>query len=160
MEEAEQESADQQVIEETSKIWEYMKQARRRTEFEWFVNDVYYNNNQYFKYNTGTRRVQNISVEKMNDRVVINKVKQQVRGIVNFLNAEHPEVGIRPGDQGDDAYLRAKKNKNLADYWYRHLKMNKTFKKVSLDASKYGLGWVKVLWNNDALSPTRPVDRK
>lgn len=151
-----QEREDQQVIDETSKIWEYMKQSRRRNEFEWFVNDVYYNNNQYFKYNTGTRRIQNISVEKMNDRVVINKVKQQVRGIVNFLNAEHPEVGIRPGDQGDDAYLRAKKNKNLADYWYRHLRMNKTFKKVSLDASKYGLGWVKVLWNNDALSPTTP----
>lgn len=151
-----QEKLDQQAIDETSKIWEYMKQARRRNEFEWFVNDVYYNNNQYFKYNTGTRRIQNISVEKMNDRVVINKVKQQVRGIVNFLNAEHPEIGIRPGDQADNAYLRAKKNKHLADYWYKHLKMNKTFKKVSLDASKYGLGWVKVLWNNDALAPTRP----
>lgn len=151
-----EEKADQQAIDETSKIWEYMKQARRRNEFEWFVNDVYFNNNQYFKYNTGTRRVQNISVEKMNDRVIINKVKQQVRGIVNFLNAEHPDIGIRPGDQADDAYLRAKKNKHLADYWYRHLKMNKTFKKVSLDSAKYGVGFVKVLWNNDALSPTSP----
>jgi hypothetical protein len=151
-----QDVLDAQVIEDTNKIWEYQKQARRRNEFEWFVNDVYYNNNQYFKYNTGTRRIQNISVEKMNDRVVINKVKQQVRGIVNFLNAEHPDVGIRPGDQADDAYLRAKKNKHLADYWYRHLKMNKTAKKISLDGAKYGLGWAKVLWNNDALSPTRP----
>lgn len=155
-EEKAQEQSDQQAIDETSKIWEYMKQSRRRNEFEWFVNDVYYNNNQYFKYNTGTRRVQNISVDKMNDRVVINKVKQQVRGVVNFLNAEHPSIGIRPGDQADDAYVRAKRNKHLADYWYRHLRLNKTAKKVSLDAAKYGLGWVKVLWNNDALSPTRP----
>lgn len=151
-----EEKSDQQAIDETSKIWEYMKQSRRRNEFEWFVNDVYYNNNQYFKYNTGTRRVQNISVEKMNDRVVINKVKQQVRGIVNFLNAEHPDIGIRPGDQADDAYIRAKKNKHLADYWYRHLKINSVAKKISLDASKYGLGWAKVLWNNKALSPTTP----
>jgi hypothetical protein len=150
------EDDEAQIIQETSKIWEYQKQARRRQEFEWFTNDVYYNNNQYFKYNTGTRRVQNISVEEMNDRVIINKVKQQVRGIVNFLNAEHPEVGIRPGDQADDAYLRAKKNKHLADYWYRHLKLNKTMKKISLDAAKYGQGWAKVTWNNDALSPTRP----
>lgn len=153
---SEVEAQEDQIIEETSKIWEYLKQSRRRIEFDWFVNDVYYNNNQYFKYNTGTRRIQNISVEKMNDRVIINKVKQQVRGIVNFLNAEHPEIGIRPGDQADDAYLRAKKNKHLADYWYRHLKMNKTLKRVSLDGAKYGQGWVKVLWNNDALSPTRP----
>lgn len=151
-----EEKADDQVIEETTKIWEYLKQARRRNEFEWFVNDVYYNNNQYFKYNTGTRRIQNISVEKMNDRVVINKVKQQVRGIVNFLNAEHPDIGVRPGDQADNAYIRAKKNKHLADYWYRHLKMNGTLKKISLDAAKYGIGWAKVLWDNDALAPTRP----
>lgn len=151
-----EELANEVAVNEVKKIWEYVKQARRRNEFEWFVNDVYYHNNQYFKYNTGTRRVQNISVEKTNDRVVINKVKQQVRGIVNFLNSEHPEIGIRPGDQADDAYLRAKKNKHLADYWYRHLGINKLAKKVSLDASKYGLGWVKVLWDNNALAPTSP----
>lgn len=150
------EKEDARIISETSKIWEYLRQSRRRNEFEWFVNDVYYNNNQYFKYNTGTRRVQNVSAEKINDRVVINKVKQQVRAIVNFLNAEHPDVGVRPGDQADDAYLRAKKNKHLADYWYRHLDMNKKAKRISLDGAKYGIGWFKVTWSNDALSPTRP----
>lgn len=155
-EEKQQEAEEAQIIADTSRIWEYVKAARRRAEFEWFVNDVYYNNNQYFKYNTGTRRVQNISVDKMNDRVVINKVKQQVRGIVNFLNAEHPDIGVRPGSQGDDAYLRAKKNKHLADYWYRHLNMNKTAKQISLDGAKYGLGWGKITWNKDALSPTTP----
>lgn len=151
-----EERADETIVQQINTIWQYLKQARRREEFEWFINDVYYKNNQYFKYNTGTRRIQNISVEKMNDRVIINKVKQQVRGIVNFLNAEHPEVGIRPGDQADNAYIRAKKEKHLADYWYRHLNMNSIFKKVSLDAAKYGLGWVKVLWDNDAVIPTKP----
>lgn len=147
---------EEQILAETKRIWEYLQQARRRNELSWFVNDVYYNNNEYFKYNTGTRRVQNVSVEQMNDRVVINKVKQQVRGVVNFLNAEHPDIGVRPGDQADDAYLRAKKNKHLADYWYKHLKMNVMAKKVSLDAAKYGWGVTKVLWNNDALAPTTP----
>lgn len=147
---------DEKIINETNKVWEFLKQARRRNEFEWFINDTYYNNNQYLRYNTGARRVQSISVEKMNDRVVINKVKQQVRGIVNFLNAEHPEIGVRPGDQADDAYLRAKKEKHLCDYWYRHLKMNGVAKKISLDAAKYGIGWAKVLWDKDALSPTAP----
>lgn len=151
-----EEKEEKRITDETGKIWDYLQSARRRSELAWFVNDVYYNNNEYFKYNTGTRRVQNISAEKINDRVVINKIKQQVRGVVNFLNAEHPSVGIRPGDQGDDAYLKAKKNKHLADYWYRHLKMNKIAKKISLDGAKYGIGWAKVLWNNDALAPTRP----
>lgn len=147
---------DQKIIDETNKIWEYLKQSRRRREYEWFINDTYYHNNQFLKYNAGIRRVQSISMEKFNDRVIINKVKQQVRGIINFLNSEHPEIGVRPGDQADDAYLRAKKEKHLCDYWYRHLKVNKIAKKVSLDAAKYGIGIVKVLWNNDALAPTSP----
>lgn len=147
---------EKKVIEETGRIWEYVKQARRRNEYQWFINDVYYNNNQWLKYNTGDRRLQNVAAEKINDRVVINKVKQQVRGIVNFLNAEHPSVGVRPGDQSDDAYLRAQKEKHLCDYWYRHLKMNGVAKKISLDAAKYGIGIAKVLWDQDALSPTLP----
>jgi hypothetical protein len=147
---------EERLIGETTKIWEYVKQSRRRAEYEWFINDVYYSNNQYLKYNTQNRRVQGITVERINDRVVINKVKQQVRGIVNFLNAEHPEIGVRPGDEADDAYLRAKKEKNLCDFWYRHLKMNSVAKKISLDGAKYGIGWGKILWDNDALSPTTP----
>lgn len=151
-----QDDIDGGIIEETTKIWEYLKESRRRTEYEWFINDTYYNNNQYLKYNTGARRVQSISVEKANDRVVINKVKQQVRGVVNFLNAEHPSIGIRPGDQADNAYVRAKKEKHLCDYWYRHLGLNKVFKNISLDACKYGWGVGKILIDKDALSPTTP----
>lgn len=147
---------NERIIEQTGKIWEYVKEARRRREYDWFLNDQFYHNNQYLKYNVAARRVQSIPVEKMLDRVTINKVYQQVRGIINFLNAEHPEVGVRPGDQADDAYLRAKKEKALCDYWYRHLEMNKKGKKVSLNGTKYGVGWAKVTWDNDALAPTKP----
>ena len=147
---------DAKVIEETDRIIQFLRESRKRLEYEWFINDVYYRNEQYLKYNVGARRVQTIPVEKMLDRVVINKVKQQVRGVVNFLNAEHPTIGVRPGDEADDAYLRAKKEKHLADYWYRHLKLNAKAKKISLDAAKYGIGWAKVLWDADALAPTKP----
>lgn len=145
-----------QILADTGKVWQFLKESRRRTEFDWFINRTYYNNNQYLRYNSGARRVQNISVDKMADRVVINKVKQQVRGVVNFLNAEHPDIGVRPGDQADDAYMRAKKEKHLADYWYRHLKLNKTSKIVSNDAAQLGVGIVKVTFNNDAITPTTP----
>lgn len=145
-----------QIIDDTTKIWMYLKEARRRREYDWYLNDQYYHNNQYLKYNVAARRVQSVPTQQMMDRVVINKVYQQVRGITNFLNAEHPSVGVRPGDQADDAYLRAKKEKALCDYWYRHLEMNKMSKKVSLNATKYGVGWAKVLWDNDALAPTKP----
>lgn len=144
------------IIDETTHIWQYLKEARRRREYDWFLNDQFYHNNQYLKYNVAARRVQSVPTERMLDRVTINKVFQQVRGIINFLNAEHPSIGIRPSDQADDAYLRAKKEKALCDYWYRHLQLNKKNKKISLNACKYGVGWAKVLWDNDALAPTKP----
>lgn len=153
---SDQERSDAAVIEETDKIWKYLKESRRRYDYEWFINDTYYNNNMPLQYDMTHRRVQVMSSEKSKDKVIINKVKQQVRGIVNFLNSEHPSVGVRAGDQADDAYLRAKKEKHLCDYWYRHLKLNRVAKKVSLDAAKYGVGWVKVLWDQDALAPTAP----
>lgn len=151
-----EEKADEEVVTGVRKVWDYLQESRRRKEYEWFLNDQYYHNNQYLKYNPAARRVQTASSAEMMDRVTINKVFQQVRGIVNFLNAEHPSVGIRPSDQADDAYLRAKKEKSLADYWYRHLQMNKMGKKVALGGAKYGVGWAKVLWDKDALAPSAP----
>lgn len=147
---------DKKTIDKTRLVWKYLQEARRRREYDWFLNDQFYHNNQYLKYNVAARRVQSVPVERMLDRVTINMVYKQVRGIINFLNAEHPEVGVRPSDQADDAYMRAKKEKSLCDYWYRHLQMNKMGKKVSLNGTKYGVGWAKVLWDKDALAPTNP----
>lgn len=154
--EKQQEDEDARTIEDTNRVWKYLYESRRRREFEWFVNDQFYNNNQYLRYNIGARRVETDSLDKYRDKVTINISKQQVRGINNFLNAEHPTVGIRPGDQADDAYLRARKEQHLADYWYDHLNMNEESKLISLDACKYGLGWAKIMWDNDALYPTKP----
>lgn len=154
--ESPEERQEKETIGEVDKVWKYLQEARRRREYDWFLNDQFYHNNQYLKYNVAARRVQSVPAERMLDRVTINKVYQQVRGIINFLVAEHPEVGVRPSDQADDAYLRAKKEKALCDYWYRHLQMNKKSKKVALNGTKYGVGWAKVLWDNDALAPTKP----
>lgn len=147
---------EEQLLQGAEKVWKYLQEARRRREYDWFLNDQFYHNNQYLKYNVAARRVQSVPVERMLDRVTINKTYQQVRGIVNFLNAEHPSMGVRPSNQADDAYLRAKKEKALYDYWYRHLQLNKVNKKVSLQGCKYGPGWAKVTWDKDALAPTKP----
>ena len=47
-------------------------------------------------------------------------------------------------------------NIDEAEYWYRHLQLNKMGKKVALNGAKYGVGWAKVLWDKDALAPTKP----
>lgn len=148
--------AESQILGEVRRIWSFLQLSRRRLEYEWFVNDMHYYNDRYLAYNAGVRRVQTVSVEKMMDRLVINLGKQYARAIVNFLNVDHPNVGVRPGNQTDNDFLRAKREKYALDYWYRHLKLNEEFKKASLDGTKGTIGWVKVLWDKDALSPTSP----
>lgn len=147
---------DKTVIAETQNVWDYLSKARRRREYEWFLNAQVYDNNQFYQYDVANRRIVANTPDRQVDRVVINKTYQQVRGIVNFLVAEHPEVGVRQGDQADDSYLRAKKEKSLCDYWYRHLSMEREAKKVALNGAKYGIGWVKVTYDQDALAPTAP----
>lgn len=153
---SDQEKADEQASSETDKIWDFARTTRRRREFEWFLNNQIYDNNQFFKYNRALGRVQPSNTEADDDRVTINIAYQQVRGGVNFLNAEHPSVGVRAGVQADDAYLRAKKEQHLCDYWYDHLQMNEKGKLISTDGCKNGLGWAKILFDQDALAPTKP----
>lgn len=150
------EEHDKQVIAETTNIWTYLSTSRRRREYDWFLNAQFYDNNQFYQYDMSAKKIVAVAADKVVDRVVINKTFQQVRGIVNFLVAEHPEVGVRQGDQADDSYLRAKKEKSLCDYWYRHLEMEREAKKVALSGAKYGIGWVKVIYDSDALAPTAP----
>src|SRR5438876_8433704 len=89
---------EDEILTGVRKVWKYLQEARRRREYDWFLNDQFYHNNQYLKYNVAARRVQSVPVERMLDRVTINKTYQQVRGIINFLNAEHPSMGVRPSN--------------------------------------------------------------
>lgn len=151
-----EQEADAQVISETDAIWQAAKTGREKTELRWYIDESYYDNNFAPQYNTVTRQIQNVNANVLNDRVYINKAYQQVRGIVNFLNAEHPSVAVRPVNDADQAYLRAKREKHLADYWYDTLALNNVDKQVSTSAAKTGLGWWKVLYNTDFLAPTTP----
>lgn len=149
-----QSKADGARAQEVIDIYKYCAEAKRRREYEWFINDQFYNNNHYLKYNAGTRQIQQIPVSKMADKITINKVNQIVRGVVAFLNKEHPTVGILPGTEQDSSVDRARRMKHLADYWYDHLQLNRKIKEITLDGCKYGVGWAKILWDGDALSPT------
>lgn len=147
---------DDQIIEETDRIWSYLKEARRKRELQWYIDEMHYDNIQTPQFDIRTQRAVTNNDVTSEDKVTINKPFQQVRGIVNFLNAEHPSAGVRPGDNADTSYVRAKKEKHLLDYWYRHLGMNAEAKLVSTSGAKLGLGWMKVLYDTDSLAPTKP----
>lgn len=149
-------SEEDKIVAEAKKVWEYVKTGRRKREFQWYLDEMTYDNNQMLQFNVLTKQAQFNTNDNRAEKVVVNKAFQQVRGVVNFLNAEHPSAGVLPGDSADTAYIRAKKEKHLIDYWYRHLNLNKEAKLVSTSGAKLGLGWIKVLFDTDSLSPTKP----
>lgn len=160
VEQKQQTETDEQIVGEAQRIWKYLKEARRRSELEWFINEQAHDNNEFLQYNMATRSLVPVTTDKRRDKVTINRVKQQTRSIVSFLNNRKPFVQIMPGSQEDDAYLRSRKTKNLCDDWYDRLQMNKKNKKISKDGVVKGLGWARIAWSNEALAPTTPFTYK
>lgn len=153
----EQQTLDEKaLLVKAQSIWKYLSEARRRAELDWFINQQAHDNNQYLYYNTATRTLQPVATVNKHDKVRINRVAQQVRSVVSFINQRKPQVTTIPGSQADDAYIRARKSKHLCDYWYDALQMNKKNKLISKDGCINGLGWAKIMWNKDALAPTVP----
>src|ERR1044072_3121119 len=146
---ASQEAHDREVLAEAQPIWKYLKTNRRRPELEWFINEQAYDNNQFLYYNTATKSLQPITNDKRRDKVRINRVKQQARSIISYLNQRKPFVQTMPGAQSDDAYLRSRKTKNLCDDWYGRLEINKKNKKISRDGVIRGLGLGEIACSND-----------
>lgn len=150
----------QENAEEANKadhIFKYCVQGRRPVELEWFINDNYHEDRQQLRFNTANNKLEPVPAEKMASRININKAKQLTRGIVSYINREHPIVNVWPGPntESSNAYSQAKKEQQLIMHWYDHLQINALNKKVTMSGVKYGIGWAKVLWDKDANAPTK-----
>lgn len=149
------ENQEQTRVNKANQLYTYFSNARRKTEYEWWLNDQFYQGEQYVAYNRSVGAVQRIS-PKNDNQIVINKIKQNARFVVMWLNQDHPNSDVLPGSPDDGAYDRAKKAEHYLDYLYEKLRLNVKNKQTTLDAYKYKMGFQKILWNKDALAPTAP----
>jgi len=148
--------ADKESAAKAIAIYKYCLAGIRDKQYQWFLNDNAYFNRRTMKYNLATRTMEPMAQDGEQDRININKVKQIYRGVVSYLNREHPMIDIRPGTQSDQAYSKSRKQQSLAEYWYDHLQMNKKIKLITGHGAKYGIGWVKIAWDDQVLAPTEP----
>lgn len=143
------------LVAKATRLYEFFAKARRKAEYEWWLNDQFYQGEQYVAYNRSVGAVQRID-PKTDNKIVINKIKQNARYVVMWLNQDHPTATVLPGSPDDDAYDRAKKAEHYLDYLYTKLQLNMKNKQTTLDGFKYKVGFQKILWNKDALAPTAP----
>lgn len=150
-----QEKSDTELIAKVDRLFTYAQKARNKTEYEWWLNDQFYQGEQYVSYNRVSAQVQRSST-KNDNKIVINKIKQNARFVVMWLNRDHPQMHVLPGVQEDSAYLRAKAEEHYLQHLYEHLELNNKNKQTTLDGYKYKVGFQKILWDKDALAPTSP----
>lgn len=133
-------------------MWKADARARRTVELEWWRNDNFIRGENFvFNKNTST-----LEQRKLKDKIFVNKARQQVRGVVSYINKEHPFIAIQPGVQSDSAYSNAKNMQHMCTCWYDRLEMNKTNKKVTKSGARIGLGWSKILWDPSAKVDVKP----
>lgn len=152
---SEEEQADEKLVAKSTRIFDYMATARRRAEYEWWLNEQFYQGEQYVTYNSGAGRVVRSS-PKADNKIVINKIAQNARFVVMWLNRDHPQSRVLPGVAEDGAYDRAKREDHYLGYIYDRLDLNTKNKQTTLDGYKYKIGWQKIMWDSQALAPTSP----
>ena len=150
-----EEKNDQLVIDRSTRLYDYFAKARRKTEYEWWLNNQFYQGEQNVAFNRTLGNVTRINSND-SDRVIVNKIKQNARYVVMWINRDHPQFKVMPGDMNDSAYDRAKKEEHYLDYLYDRLGLNRKNKQTTLDAYKYKTGWQKIFWDQEAIAPTSP----
>ena len=145
---------EQQSFARAQKMLAYMMQAKRKAEYEMWLNDQFYNGEQYATYNPATRAISRSG--KDDNKVVINKIKQNARFVVMWLNRDHPQATVMPSNSDEQAYDKSKKTEHLLNYWYDCLDLSTQNKQTTLDAYKYKVGFQEVVWDDLALAATSP----
>lgn len=146
---------EQQTLARAQKILDYMMQAKRRAEYEMWTNDQFYQGEQFATYNPASRTIQRTG-GRDDSKIVINKIKQNARFVVMWLNRDHPQSRVMPSNADDQAYDKAKKTEHLLDYWYDCLDLSTQNKQSTLDAYKYKTGFQKIIWDTLAMTSTSP----
>lgn len=152
-----QQREEKDILSRAQRQYNYMKQARRKAEYEMWLNDQFYQGEQYAYYNPQTKLIERYAY-KNDSNLIINKIKQNARYVIMWLNRDHPTSRVMPATQDDAAYDHAKKTEHLLSYWYDALDLSTENKLTTMDAYKYKLGAQKILWDGQALAPTSPFN--
>ncbi len=144
--------ADKAVLAKAQKIMQYMLTAKRKAEYEMWLNEQFYQGEQ----STYNSKTQARTTVQSDDKVVINKIKQNARFVVMWLNRDHPQSRVMPTLQDEQSYDHAKKTEHLIDSWYDTLDLGTSNKQTTLDAYKFKIGAQKILWDSKALAVTSP----
>lgn len=130
--------------------WEEDSSARKRTDWQWFLYDLWREGHHYARYDKNTQQVVTTPQEKGKPKVMVNKIDPAVRAVVNYALRNRPKAEVTPADASQDALDEIAKQNLFLNYLHDRLDL-RTVERGAVDESvTSGLSWVQVLWDEAA----------
>lgn len=135
--------------------YKMMKEARSRTELQWYINLAFYFGKQYVQpanrnvnlNSTLGTRLTVPAAPPWKTRLVINRIRPMIRKELAKIMSQKPTVSVVPSSSEDKDYFAAQAGEQLWDSVYRSKKLKYVFSRAVWWALITGCGYVKCWWD-------------
>jgi len=143
-------ASDKEKIAYCEELLTDAKSARRKSDFEWYLNKMFIDGQHYAAYNTVTNTIERPPRKRGEVRIVVNKVKSAKRAICNYSTRHHPKWSPVPGDTDEETITNARRCGKFLDYLYRKLHLETMISGAVDEALDTSVAWVEVDWDDEA----------
>lgn len=140
---------DDEKIAHCDQLFKNAKDSVMKRHFEWYLNYMFLDGNHYASYNATTNRIEAAPRKKGEVRIVVNKVKSNIRAVKNYCTRQEPKWEVIPGDMDDNTIISARRSGKFLDYLYRVLHLEQLVSGVVDSVLNTSVAWVELDWDEN-----------
>lgn len=138
--------------------WRNDRDARKKSDWQWFVNDLWVAGYHYTRWDRDTQTIQTDNRDKGRPKVVVNKIYPTLRAVRNFITRNQPKAVVTPEDMTDENVEDVRKQTLYLGFLEQKLRLDLKLKAALWSALKNSVGYWQVLWDEDADDGNGEVD--
>jgi hypothetical protein len=143
------EDKNAETLAKLDRLWQDAYNERNKTDWKWFLYDMFYKGYHYAKYDTRTRQI--VKGDNLDGRpkVTINKTFTTIRAVKNYATRNKPKAEVTPENLSPENLDQADLATKYLDYIHDREKLNVKLKGSLLHALKYSVGWWQIIWDGE-----------
>lgn len=130
--------------------WTEDSSARKRTDWLWFLYDLWKEGHHYAKYSKSRQQIETSSSTDGRPKVTINKIEPTIRAIVNYALRNRPKAEVTPAGVSRDGMDEIVRQNLFLDYLHDTLGLREIERGAVEESLGSGISWVQVLWDEEA----------
>lgn len=137
------------LISKMERIWETARDSRKKTDWQWFMYDLWREGHHYARYDRNTQQIITNPRPDGRPKVTVNKIDSTLRAVVNYALRNRPKAEVTPqGIRPEDMSNIVKQNMYL-DYLHDRLGLRAIERAAVEESLASGIAWVQVLWDEE-----------